>query len=41
MSEEEENWGDYIEDSDGEEDNQSDGQIELENVFYGAEGRNP
>lgn len=37
MSDEEENWGDYIEDSDGENDDQSDGKIELENMFYSAE----
>lgn len=38
MSEEEENWGDYVEDSEGDGDEQSEGQIELENIFYAAEG---
>ena len=36
---EEENWGDYVEDSEGEDDNQDEGHIELENIFYSAEGR--
>src|SRR3990167_6270197 len=38
MSDEgDENWEQYMEDSDGQDDNQSDGQIELENLFYEAE----
>lgn len=36
---EEENWGDYVEDSEDEKDVQSEGEIELENIFYSAEGR--
>lgn len=36
---EEDNWGDYLEDSEDEDDSQSDDEVELENVFYEAEGR--
>jgi hypothetical protein len=40
MSEEEgENWADYVEDSEDAGDDQSEGQIELENLFYSAEGQ--
>jgi hypothetical protein len=38
MSDEGENWADYVEDSDEQQDDQSEGQIELENIFYSAEG---
>jgi hypothetical protein len=34
---EEENWGDYVEDSDGDE-NQDEGNNQLEDIFYSAEG---
>jgi len=37
MSSEEDNWGDYVEDSDEEDDQQSDEEVELENMFYEAE----
>ena len=37
MSDEEENWGDYIEDSEGADSGKSEGKIELENTFYSAE----
>lgn len=38
MSDEgDENWDQYLEESDGQQDDQSDGQIELENLFYEAE----